>query len=82
MVSPVLPDAVWAQLEGYLNPKCLIADDADVFIPQKRLRQYSWNISDPQRCQVVKGADHFWAGYEDGVGQGVARFFAAGFNQV
>ncbi len=82
LVSPVLSDAGWEQLEGYLNPKFLIAGDADSSIPQERLRQYGRDVTDPRRCQVVKGADHFWAGHEDEVGQGVARFFAEGFNQV
>ena len=82
LVSPVLPEAGWEQLKAYLNPKYLIAGDADTFIPQERLRQYGRDIADPHWYQVVKGADHFWAGHEDEVGQGVARFFTDGFNQV
>jgi len=81
LVSPALPDSGWEQLKEYTKPKLLISGNHDFVIPQPQFEQYTKDIPEPKRCQVISGADHFWLGHEEEVAQKVAQFFVSGFNQ-
>ncbi|MFC2014822.1 alpha/beta hydrolase [Chloroflexota bacterium] len=80
LVSSPLSDGNWAQLKAYGKPRLLIVGDADQMIPLEQLREHIRDIPHPEQYQVITGADHFLAGYEDIVAQKVALFFADGFN--
>ena len=81
LVSPALLDSGWEQLKGYTKPKFLIAGDNDFVIPQRQFWQHVKDIPEPKQCQILSGADHFWAGFEEEVAQKVTQFFAAGFSR-
>lgn len=82
LVSPPLSDAAWEQLNGYPKPKFLIVGDFDFVFRLEGFQQHIKDICDPEQCQVISGATHFWLGYEEEVAQRVSQFFDAGFNQV
>ena len=79
LVSPALSDSGWEQLKGYNKPKFLIAGDNDSVIPEQQFWQNVKDIPEPKQCQIIAGADHFWAGFEAEVAQRVTKFFADGF---
>jgi alpha/beta superfamily hydrolase len=80
LVSPALSESGWEQLKGYAGPKFLIAGENDFVIPQKQFWQQVKDIPEPKQCQIISGADHFWAGFEEEVAQRVTKFFATGFS--
>ncbi len=80
LVSPALSDSGWEQLKGYARPKFLIAGENDFVIPQTQFWQQVKDIPEPKQCQIISGADHFWAGFEEEVAQKVTKFFATGFS--
>ncbi len=80
LVSPALSDSGWEQLKGYTKPKFLIAGDNDFVIPEQQLWQQVKDIPEPKQCQIIPGADHFWAGFEEEVAQRVTQFCADGFS--
>ena len=79
LVSPVLSDSGWEQLKGYTKPKFLIAGDNDFAIPEQQFRQQVKDITEPKQCQIIPGADHFWAGFEEEVAKRVTQFCADSF---
>ena len=81
LVSPALSDTGWEQLKEYNRPKFLISGSHDFVIPPQQFQQYTRDIPEPGQCQLISGADHFWHGYEEEVGQKVTLFFATGFSQ-
>ena len=80
LVSPALLDSGWEQLKGYTKPKFIIMGGNDFVIPQRQFRHQVEDIPEPKQCQVIAGADHFWAGFEEEVAQKVTKFFADGFS--
>jgi alpha/beta superfamily hydrolase len=80
LVSPALSDSGWEQLKVYAKPKFLIVGDNDFVLPQREFWQRVKNISEPKQCQIITGADHFWAGFEEEVAQKVTQFFVADFS--
>jgi alpha/beta superfamily hydrolase len=79
LVSPALTDSGWEQLKKYNKPKLFILGDNDFVIPEPQFWEKVKDIPEPKQCQIVAGADHFWAGFEAEVAQRVAKFFAEGF---
>jgi alpha/beta superfamily hydrolase len=79
LVAPALSDSGWEQLKTYTKPKFLIAGDNDFVIPEQKFREQVKDIPEPKQCQIIAGADHFWAGFEEEVAQRVTKFFADGF---
>ena len=80
LVSPALSDTGWEQLKEYNKPKFLISGNYDFVIPPQQFQQYIKDIPEPKQCQLISGADHFWQGYEEEVGQKVTQFFVTGFS--
>ena len=78
LVSPALLESGGEQLKGYTRPKFIIIGENDAVIEQGELRRLVEDCPEPKQYQVIAGADHFWAGFEEEVAQGVTRFFAEG----
>jgi alpha/beta superfamily hydrolase len=77
LVSPALPDG-GEQLKGYKKPKFIIVGENDDVIGQQELRALFQEIPQPRQFEIIRGADHFWGGYEEIVAEKVTRFFAKG----
>lgn len=78
LVSPALLDTGGEQLKGYNKPKFIIIGENDDVIPQLELREWFETIPEPKHYEVIAGADHFWAGYEEVVADKVTGFFSRG----
>jgi hypothetical protein len=79
LVSPALSGSGWEELKGYARPKFIIIGENDFVIPEAQFRQQVKDIPEPKQWQVISGADHFWAGFEEEVAGKVGGFFAEGF---
>jgi len=77
LVSPALLDG-GEGLKGYLKPKFIIIGEDDDMIAPEGLRELFREMPEPKQFEVIPGADHFWAGFEEEVAQRVSRFFTEG----
>ena len=75
LVSPALDDGGWEQLKAYSFPKLVLLGDADTVVPFARFRKY---FDDSEEFQAIRGADHFWWGFEEEIGRRIGGFFAGG----
>ena len=49
----------------------------DNFTSLQDFESFRQSLPEPKEHEVIHGADHFWWGYEDQVGERVASFFAS-----
>jgi len=66
------------ELKGYKKPKFIIIGEEDDMIAPEEVEEAVEAMPEPKRFEVIPGADHFWAGYEDKVAEKVCRFFRKG----
>ena len=71
-VSPETDHHGWGASE---QPKLFVIGDLDQFIPQAKFLEFTNQLAVPKEIHVVPGADHFFRGHENTVGQLVASFF-------
>jgi alpha/beta superfamily hydrolase len=75
LISPQLDELAWQMLEKNTKPKLFVVGSEDEQFP---LVQYEANLKtvpEPKEFHIVKGADHYWAGYETELAGQVGRFF-------
>jgi alpha/beta superfamily hydrolase len=61
-------------LDGCPKPKLLILGDRDQYCPYPALAQATTAMIGETQLEKVRGADHFFAGFEDRVSDSVLRF--------
>jgi alpha/beta superfamily hydrolase len=76
LVSPYLQGTQDATLRQCKKPKLIVGGDEDEIIGTDFFILYQREASEPKQEQIVKGADHFWLGFEDEMSDIVAGFFA------
>lgn len=79
-VAAISPPLSMARLEGlksYSKPKLIVSGSEDDFTSQQDFQSFGESLPEPKQCQVIPGADHFWWGYAEQVGERVASFFAS-----
>lgn len=74
-ISPPLSMVSLDGLRGYTKPKLIVTGSRDDFTRLEDFQRFFQSLAEPKQCQVIPGADHFWWGYEDQVGETVASFF-------
>ena len=79
LVSAPLTDTNWEKLNNYKKPCLLVVGEEDQMVSLELFRRQMEKSPDPTRYHIIRGADHFLAGYEEEVGRIVAQFFADGF---
>lgn len=79
LVSPVFESTQWDALNRFRKPKILIAGEQDAYISPTLFAKMAKGLPRPSQYCLIKGADHFWAGFESEVAGKVAGFFADGF---
>jgi alpha/beta superfamily hydrolase len=77
LVSPALDEGGWEELKKYTKPRFVIAGENDFVVPMAYLSRLAEAM--PEQYQVIKGADHFWGGYEAVVAERVSQFFGEGW---
>jgi len=80
LISPFLAASDWEQLRSYRVPKLFLCGSHDDFISPEEVKRLSGGLPEPNRCEIIQGADHFWWGYEGEIAERVAAFFQAAFS--
>jgi alpha/beta superfamily hydrolase len=73
LVSPEI--STYVPLKQYTKPKLIVCGGADQFVSIISLQRLAEELPPPNDFELVSGADHFWAGYEDKVAARIAAFF-------
>jgi alpha/beta superfamily hydrolase len=74
-VSPPLDMFDFEFLKNCPKPKFLISGDKDDLISAQDFLEFCGNLPEPQECEAIEGADHFWWGHESQLAAKVAAFF-------
>jgi alpha/beta superfamily hydrolase len=75
LVSPYFEDSPFSLLKGCLKPKLMLGGSRDDMVPCGDVEKYGKEAAEPKKCEIIKGPDHFWGGYEDLMAEKVAGFF-------
>jgi alpha/beta superfamily hydrolase len=82
LISPALDGSYIPYLKKYNRPKLIISGTEDNLILPESVAVWNAEAAEPKQMEFIEGADHFWFGWEDDVGEKVAeyfeRFFKAG----
>lgn len=79
-IAAISPPVSFAILEGFKTfpkPKLIVSGSRDDFTPIEDFERFGESLCEPKEREVIPGADHFWWGYEEHVGERVASFFAS-----
>ena len=75
LISPYFESSSIVLLRDCHKPKLIMAGgDDDMALPSD-VEQYGREAAAPKTCEIIKGADHFWGGYEGQMAAKVAGFF-------
>jgi len=80
-ISPPLAMASLEGLKGYPKPKLIVTGSRDNFTRLEDFQRFGDSLAEPKECEIISGADHFWWGYEDQVGERVASFFVSALKE-
>jgi len=75
LVSPYFENQPVSLLKGCLKPKLILGGSADDMVPAQDVETYGRETAEPKKCEIIKGPDHFWGGYERPMAEKVAGFF-------
>ena len=75
LISPYFESPPAALLKECLKPKLIMGGGSDGMVPVSTVEQYGREAAEPKALELVKGADHFWGGYEGKMAERVAAFF-------
>jgi len=80
MLALVSPALVYGgeSLKEYKKPKFIIIGENDNMVAPEEVEEAVEAMPKPKRFEIIPGADHFWAGYEEAVAEKVCRFFRKG----
>jgi alpha/beta superfamily hydrolase len=62
-------------LTEYKKPKFIIIGEDDDMIAPEGVGEAVEKMPEPKRLEIIAGADHFWAGFEERVAERVTGFF-------
>jgi len=80
-ISPPISMVSLDGLKAYSKPKLIIIGSSDDFTPIEDFHRFCDSLVEPKECEVISGADHFWWGYEDQLGEKVAAFFVSALKE-
>lgn len=63
-------------VDELLQPKLLVCGEFDHDFPVEHFKFLSRRFMEPKQVEVKYGADHFFAGYEEDLGEMTAKFFS------
>ncbi|MBN1690846.1 MAG: alpha/beta hydrolase [Dehalococcoidia bacterium] len=75
LVSPYFESSPVSLFKGCLKPKLLMGGSQDDMVPPGDVEAYGREAAEPGKCEIIKGPDHFWGGYEGAMAEKVAGFF-------
>ena len=74
-ISPPLSMFDFGFLKDCLKPNLLISGSGDDFTSSSQFLEFCQNLPQPTEYHSIKGADHFWWGYESDLAAKIADFF-------
>ena len=80
-ISPPFELPLISQLKECPKSKLIICGTEDEFIPIRNMKLLNGELAEPKQFELVPGADHFWAGYENTVAETIAAFFSNVFKR-
>ncbi len=75
LVSPYFESSPLLLLKGCMKPKLILGGSQDDMVPPGEVERYGKEAVEPKKCEIIKGPDHFWGGYEDLISAKIAAFF-------
>jgi len=75
LVSPYFESTPLSLLKGCRKPKLILSGSRDNTVPAQDVEAYGREAAEPKKCEIIKGPDHFWGGYEQPMAEKVAGFF-------
>ena len=76
LISPPLRAVESTPLKNGKQPVFIISGDKDKLVQSDGLEPALESFKNRPECQIVEGADHYWAGFEGQLVPQVCRFFA------
>ena len=77
-IAAISPPVSFGPIEGFRSfpkPKLIVSGSRDDFTPIQHFEHLVESLPEPREYTVIQGADHFWWGYEDQIGERAASFF-------
>ena len=81
LISPYAEGGQYESLKGCGKPKLIVGGGNDNLVTPAEVQKYDLMAGEPKVFEMVKGADHFWGGYEDELARIAAAFFTDAFRQ-
>jgi alpha/beta superfamily hydrolase len=75
LVSPYFEKDPAGLIKKCTVPKLMIAGSDDYMVSAGTVEGYYRDAAEPKKLEIIKGADHFWGGYENKLSALAARFF-------
>ena len=75
LISPYFESSPDSLLRDCRKPKLIMGGGSDDMVLASDIERYGREAAEPVKCEIVKGADHFWGGYERLMADKVAGFF-------
>jgi alpha/beta superfamily hydrolase len=75
LVSPYFESTPFSILKGCPKPKLILGGSRDDMVPAQDVEAYGQEAAEPKTCEIIRGPDHFWGGYERPMAEKVAGFF-------
>jgi hypothetical protein len=76
LISPYFETSPMALLKTCRKPGLLLGGSNDCEVSPEVVASYGCQAVGTTRLRVIEGPDHFWAGYEQEMGQAVTDFFS------
>jgi len=76
LISPYFETSPLALLKKCHKPGLILGGTNDYEVSQEVVTSYGCQAAGTTRLRIIEGPDHFWAGYEQEMGQAVADFFS------
>ena len=78
-ISPPLDTFEFDFIKHCPKPRFFASGSADNYTPADEFLGFCRSLSEPKQCELIKGADHFWVGYESRLSTLIGAFFAKAF---
>ena len=74
-ISPPFSMFDFDLLKSCFKPKLIVSGSEDDLTPTDHLLEFCQSLPEPKEYQIIRGADHFWQGYESQLAVKVTAFF-------
>ena len=76
LISPYFESSPQALLKTCHKHRLILGGSNDLEVSPEVVASYGRQAAETTKLRIIEGPDHFWAGYEQEMGQAVADFFS------